>query len=68
MIYVCAWCGAELPQSQDDGTERVSHGICEPCAFKMLPAELHDEYRYRKQLEQEGFTLSADRVAMGRCF
>lgn len=29
---VCAWCGKLLK----DGKEPISHGICEPCAKKVL--------------------------------
>ena len=51
MKYVCAWCKTDLPGYQDDGSERVSHGICEPCALELLPVELHAEYFRRKELE-----------------
>lgn len=37
-------------------------------ALIALPTNRHDEYLRKKQLEREGFTVSADRVAMGRCF
>lgn len=37
-------------------------------ALELLPPTLHHEYLRRKQLEREGFTVSADRVAMGRVF
>lgn len=35
-------------------------------ALDLLPIELHSEYVRRTQLEDEGLTFSADRVAMGR--
>lgn len=51
MRYLCAWCNCELPGYQSNGDERVSHGICEPCLLKQLPAELHPEYYRRKELD-----------------
>lgn len=42
-------------------------GVQAECrALELLPPTLHHEYLRKKQLEREGFTVSADRVAMGR--
>lgn len=44
MRLICAWCKDELPESQADGSERMSHGICISCALKELPEHLHAEF------------------------
>ncbi len=31
MIIICAWCSKYIRET-DDGTNRVSYGICEDCA------------------------------------
>ena len=40
MKIVCAWCGKEIGERNSEGTEGVSHGVCEECLNKMeLKAE-----------------------------
>lgn len=68
MDIVCCCCGDHKGQKDGHGQTGVTSTICPACALKLLPADLHAEYHRRKQLEREGFTVSADRVAMGRCF
>lgn len=38
---VCAWCGADLGTKHADNLPAgsVSHGICKPCADKLVPAK-----------------------------
>lgn len=68
MQIECCVCKEHKGEKDGHGQTGVTSTICETCALTLLPPELHAEYHRRKQLESEGFTLSADRVAMGRCF
>lgn len=44
-------------------------GVQAECrALELLPPTLHHEYLRKKELEREGFTVSADRVARGAVF
>jgi len=36
MIVICAWCKSELSKTPGD---EISHGMCKPCAEKMMSEE-----------------------------
>lgn len=68
MQIECCCCRKITGTKDGRGQTGTTSTICPACALKLLPADLHAEYHRRKQLEREGFTVSADRVAIGRCF
>lgn len=50
MIYTCAWCKGNLPQSDPEGGERVSHGICLDCIDEHFP-DVASKYRELREVE-----------------
>lgn len=39
MKRVCAWCNKDLDPSITSDTEKTTHGICVPCANKLILKE-----------------------------
>ena len=45
MKVVCSWCTKDLGEKEPLNDNSVSHGICKPCAKKMMESIKSDEGR-----------------------
>jgi hypothetical protein len=46
MIIICAWCKGEMGEKNPIQDERITHGICKPCAD-----ELRKKYKMSEALD-----------------
>jgi len=56
MRHICAWCGEETEESEDDGSDQISHGICQKCAKKLKGGEFEEVDFHHPGLDDSGGT------------
>jgi hypothetical protein len=48
---VCCVCGTHKGEKEGHGATGITSTICVDCALTLLPAEMHQEYLRRRELE-----------------